>query len=145
MTAEFELIAPDDQVYAEIARRFDAWNRSRTDWDWATFSLALRHGDRLVAAGRGVTNMGLVEIRGVWIDPPLRGRGMGRRLLTAIETEALRRGCVRAALDSYSWQAPGFYERLGYRRFGTLRYPNGVERHYFEKDLTPGHRAKPET
>lgn len=135
MSGEFDLVAPDDAVYAEMSRRFDAWNRTASAWDWATFSLVLRRDGRIAAAGRGVTNMGLVEIRGLWVDPPLRGCGVGRRLLAAIEAEAVRRGCARAALDSYDWQAPGFYERLGYRRFGTLAYPGGAERHYFQKDL----------
>ena len=136
--AEFEVVVPDAAVYAEIAGRFDAWNRSRTDWDWASFSLVQRRGGQIVAAGRGVTNMGMVEIRGLWVDPPLRGRGIGRRLLAGIEAEAVRRGCTRAALDSYSWQAPGLYEAAGYRRFGVLQYPNGTTRHFFVKDLAGG-------
>ncbi len=131
----FDLVAPDDALYAEIARRFDDWNRQQTGWDWATFSLALSEGGRVLAAGRGVTNMGLVEIRGLWVEPELRCRGIGRRLLAALEAEAVRHGCTRAALDSYSWQAPGFYERLGYSRFGTLDYPNGTRRHWFVKEL----------
>lgn len=135
---EFEVAAPDDALYGEIARRFDAFNRAHTGWEWATFSLALREGDRVLAAGRGVTNMGLVEVRGLWVEPELRGRGIGRRLLAALEAEAVRRGCTRAALDSYSWQAPGFYERLGYRCFGTLGYPNGTRRHWFVKELDDG-------
>lgn len=146
MSGGFELVAPDDAIYAEVARRFDAWNRTVSGWDWTIFSIVLRENGRIVAAGRGVTNMGLVEIRGLWVEAGLRGRGVGRRLLAAIEAEAVRRGCARAALDSYDWQAPGFYERLGYRRFATLAYPDGAERHYFEKDLAawpaaadPGH------
>ena len=133
--AEFELVAPDDELDSQVARRFDAWNRSQTGWDWSTFSLALREEGRLLAAGRGIVNMRLVEIRGLWVDPGLRGRGIGRRLLAAIEAEAARRGCTRAALDSYSWQAPGFYERAGWRRFATLDYPNGTSRHWFVKEL----------
>jgi len=139
--AEFELVAPDDELYAQVARRFDAWNRSQTDWDWATFSMALREEDRLLAAGRGIVNMGLVEIRGLWVDPALRGRGIGRRLLAAIEAEAARRGCTRAALDSYSWQAPDFYERAGWQRFASLEYPNGTSRHWFVKELA-GQRGR---
>ncbi|HET7410995.1 MAG TPA: GNAT family N-acetyltransferase, partial [Paracoccaceae bacterium] len=127
---------------AELARRFDAWNRRQTDWNWATFSVALREDGRLLAAGRGIVNMGLVEIRGLWVEPALRGRGIGRRLLAAIEAEAARRGCIRAALDSYSWQAPGFYERAGWRRFAVLDYPNGTSRHWFVKELQAGYESE---
>ncbi len=131
----FEIVEPDDAVYAEIARRFDMHNRCHTDWDWTSFSLVLREDGRVVAAGRGVTNMGLLEIRGLWVEPDRRGQGIGRRLLGALEAEAVRRGCGRAALDSYGFQAPGFYAALGYREWGRLDYPNGAGRHFFVKDL----------
>ena len=91
-----------------------------------------------------IVNMGLVEIRGVWVDPDFRGQGIGRGLMEALEAEARRRGCARAALDTYSWQAVGFYVRLGYREYGLLAYPNGTSRHFMKKELegacqhTPG-------
>ena len=131
----FEIVEPDDAVYADIARRFDAHNRRHSDWNWSSFSVVLREDGKVVAAGRGVTNMGLVEIRGLWVDPGRRGQGIGRHLLAALEAEAVRRGCSRAALDSYGFQAPGFYLRLGYREWGRLDYPNGTTRHFFAKDL----------
>jgi GNAT superfamily N-acetyltransferase len=131
----FEIVESDNELHAEIARRFDAFNRQHTSWDWTTFSLVLREAERVVAAGRGVTNMGLVEIRGLWIEPGLRGRGVGSRLLAAIENEARRRGCSRAALDTYDWQAPGFYLGRGYREWGAFEYPNGRRRHFFVKEL----------
>jgi GNAT superfamily N-acetyltransferase len=131
----FDLVEPDDAVYAEIARRIDAHNRALSGWNWTSFSIVLRQGGRIVAAGRGVTNLGTVEIRGLWVDPDRRRMGIGRRLLAAIEAEAARRGCTRAALDSYAFQAPAFYARLGYREWGRLDYPGGVARHFFVKDL----------
>lgn len=133
--SKFETVEPDDAVYAEIARRFDRENRRHTNWNWTSFSLALRRESRIVAAGRGVTNLGLVEIRGLWVDPEMRRLGIGRRLLAAIEEEAVRRGCSRAALDTYDWQAPQFYLAQGYREWGCLEMPNGTVRHFFVRDL----------
>ena len=132
---DFEIVEPDGELYSDIVRRFEAHNRAHTNWSAQTFSIVQRDGGRVVAAARGVVNMGLVEIRGVWVNPDLRGRGIGRALMEALEGEAQRRGATRAALDTYSWQAVGFYLRLGYREFGVLDYPNGERRHYLAKDF----------
>jgi hypothetical protein len=37
-------------------------------------------------------------------------------------------------LDSFSFQAPGFYKKLGYSVFGTLPdFPKGETRYFFSK------------
>ncbi|MEM7189050.1 MAG: GNAT family N-acetyltransferase [Pseudomonadota bacterium] len=133
--SDFQIVSDDAEVYAEIVRRFEAYNTSRTDWGSTVFSIVQRDNERIVAAARGITNMGLVEVRGVWVDEGLREHGIGRALMNELEAEARRRGCTRAALDTYSWQASGFYMRLGYREYAKLDYPNGTSRHFFEKDL----------
>ncbi|MEX3946099.1 hypothetical protein AB4Y44_42815, partial [Paraburkholderia sp. BR10937] len=46
------------------------------------------------------------------------------------EEEACRRGCSGAWLDTYSFQARAFYERLDYTVFGTIdNYPPGSWSH----------------
>jgi hypothetical protein len=47
------------------------------------------------------------------------------------EEEAVRRGCVTAWLDTYDFQARGFYERLGYELFGTIEGHAPVYPRYF--------------
>jgi GNAT superfamily N-acetyltransferase len=77
----------------------------------------------------------------LWIDllfvpESMRGIGIGRKLMTLAEGEAVRRACRAAALDTFSFQARGFYERLGYSVFGTLDdCPPGHRRFYLTKRL----------
>jgi hypothetical protein len=55
------------------------------------------------------------------------------------EAEAVRRGCHGAQLDTYSFQAQGFYEKLGYAVFGIVEdYPSGHSRIYLSKRLDRG-------
>jgi len=72
----------------------------------------------------------------LWIDEPLRNRGLGTRLVTMLEQEALRLGCTHAHLDTYSFEARPFYEKLGYELFATLEdYPAGHCKHFLKKTL----------
>lgn len=132
---QLELFEGDTDLYREIVRRFETYNRRHVDWGAQVFTIAQREDGRLVAGARGIVNLGLVEIRGVWVDPDRRGKGLGRRLIAAVEAEAIRRECTRAALDTYSWQAIDFYRSLGYEEYGRLDYPGGASRHFLVKDL----------
>ena len=131
----FEIVAPDDEVYADYAARFGDYNRQAAGWTVETFSVVLRPGDMIVAGGRGHVYLGALEVRGLWVDEALRGEGIGARLLDAIEDEARRRGARKAMLYTYSWQAEGFYEARGYRTYGRFDFPDGHHRVDMEKTL----------
>jgi hypothetical protein len=52
------------------------------------------------------------------------------------EREAMARRCRNAWLDTFEFQARGFYERLGYSCFGELKdYPKGFSRYFMKKAL----------
>ncbi len=59
------------------------------------------------------TLFGRLHVNLLFVPESMRRGGIGRRLIGDAEAEALRRGCRGAWLDTYSFQARGFYERLG--------------------------------
>src|SRR5689334_15997527 len=61
---------------------------------------------------------GLLGIEMLWIRADSRGDGWGAKLLQAAEDEARRRGCDRACVSSFTFQAPAFYQRHGYTETG---------------------------
>ena len=72
----------------------------------------------------------------IWVKVELRGQGYGKQLMEISEAEARRRGAKNAYLDTFSFQAPGFYEGLGYEIFGELDdYPPGHRRYFMKKKL----------
>ena len=84
--------------------------------------------------GRTYWNWLYVEM--LCVDPKYRGRGLGERLLREAEGLAKSRGCKYVHLDTFSFQSPGFYRKLGYRRFGQIGpYPKGHVRYYLKKKL----------
>ena len=87
----------------------------------------------------GRTSLGLSFIDLVFLPDEVRGRDVGRSMMRQAEDEAQRRHCRAIVLYTISFQAPGFYERLGYRRFGTIDCdPPGASRIFFVKELAPG-------
>lgn len=63
-----------------------------------------------------------------------RGQGIGSKLMRMAEDLAREKGCIGAWLDTFDFQAPGFYKKLGYSQFGEIvDYPPGHKRHFFQK------------
>ncbi|MFI8367067.1 GNAT family N-acetyltransferase [Streptomyces sp. NPDC085466] len=82
---------------------------------------------------------GLLGIDMLWVREDHRQGGWGSRLLRAAEAEARRRGCDRAVVSSFTFQAPDFYRRHGYVETGrTLGIPGGAEDVHFHKSLAAG-------
>jgi GNAT superfamily N-acetyltransferase len=75
---------------------------------------------RLVAGLSGHTWGRCCTIVLLWVDASIRGSGVGRALMQAAEEEALRRGCRQMVLSTHSFQAPRFYEKLGFQRHAAI-------------------------
>jgi len=70
------------------------------------------------------------------VPEKLRGTGLGSRLIRQAEATAAARGCTGIWLDTFSFQARGFYEKLGYELFGSIdNYPKNGSRFFFRKQL----------
>lgn len=93
-------------------------------------------GGQIIAGLSGYTWGGACVIRHLWIVAAHRKLGLGRRLMAAAETRAQERGCSQIVLSSHSFQAPQFYEKLGFARTGEIAgYPRGHSDILFIKHL----------
>jgi len=80
----------------------------------------------VIAGFSGHTWGGCCELSYVWVHERYRGQGLGRALLQAAEAQARQRGCAQVVLLTHSFQAPAFYEHLGYaRRYANEGRPKG--------------------
>lgn len=132
---KLELVEPDHEVYADYSSRFTDYNAAQAGWTIESFSYVHRVGDLIVGGGRGHVYLGVLEIRGLWVDEVRRGTGLGSKLLKAIEAEGVKRGATKAWLYTYSWQAEAFYTRQGYVEYARLDFPQGHARIDMAKEL----------
>jgi len=93
---------------------------------------------RILGGLIGRTSLGLLFVDLAFLPVELRGNEIGTRMLRMAEDEAVRRGCRGAVLYTISFQAPGFYERQGWREFGRVACdPPGTFRVFMTKELAP--------
>ena len=79
---------------------------------------------------------GWMHVEALWMDEGLRGQDFGTQLMEAAEREARAHGCHHAFLETFSFQARPFYERLGYKVIATLdNYPAGEQHFVLKKTL----------
>ncbi|MFG2332411.1 GNAT family N-acetyltransferase [Streptomyces sp. NPDC048604] len=95
MWRQVRLAALADSPHAFKAR-LDDWSRGG-EKQWrerltapGTYNLVAVLDDRAVGVARGVPRGGAVQLRSVWVGPEARGRGVGDRLIAAVEAWALR-------------------------------------------------------
>jgi len=101
------------------------------------YSIFLKNEQGKVLGGVIVTFLwNGMEIDSLWVDESIRGKGWGRKLMDAVEKEGIKRGCTVAYTNTFPWQAPEFYEKLGYSEYGKLEdFPKGYFLSYYSKKL----------
>jgi GNAT superfamily N-acetyltransferase len=119
-TPGIELCSEDEcnELEAFLVERIYEFNAQATGYfDGRLVGRSLRNdAGEVIAAFNGHTWGGCCVVAHLWVHQSHRGHGLGRALLQAAEAEAVRRSCEQLVLSTHSFQAPGFYERLGYEK-----------------------------
>jgi len=138
MDEEYTIVYAEEPEWGIIGPAISKYNTQQVGDDKAqSLCFVLQGPDQEIVGGViGATYWDWLHLDLMWVKDELRGRGYGHRLLMAAEEEARRRGAKHAYLDTFSFQAPGFYQRHGYRVFGELAdFPPGHQRYFLAKEL----------
>lgn len=80
---------------------------------------------------------GGLDIQYLWVAQAHRKMGIGKKLMQSVQQEAVTRSCHMAYVDTFSFQALGFYQRLGFSKYGELAgFAHRHTRYYLSKSLT---------
>jgi len=97
-----------------------------TPFDPQTVGFAAHNGDGAVVGGLyGWGQLGWFFVKLLALAPEARKTGAGGRMLAEAEAHARAEGLAGVYLDTYEFQAPGFYEKMGYTEFGRLPAAGG--------------------
>ena len=141
MTNDYRILQvekPDDPLWEAVGGGIHQYNIQKGGESLnKDVCFVLYAPDDQIAGGLiGNVHWGWLYINLLFIKEELRGRGYGHQLMTLSEDEARKLGAKNAYLDTFSFQAPGFYEKHGYHAFGVLNdFPSGHQRYYFTKQL----------
>ncbi|WP_229864589.1 GNAT family N-acetyltransferase [Streptomyces djakartensis] len=140
VAARLRVDGQDDELEKRLDEELTAFNTAAAGGA-TTEPLSVRITDEsgdLIGGLTAWTWGTLCSVDLLWVREDQRHAGWGSRLMRAAETEAVRRGCTDMIVSTYSFQAPGFYPRLGYRESGRVQgVPGGHEDVCFHKRLSP--------
>jgi ribosomal protein S18 acetylase RimI-like enzyme len=115
-----EIDAIEDRIYDDNRRAI-----GRNDARGLGFVIRDEAG-RTIGVAAGYSWAGISELKQLWVDEAYRGRGYARDLLNAFVAEAADRGVRRIWVASYDFQAPGMYEKAGFKRVAEFAgWPEG--------------------
>ena len=134
--SELEIIfEPEPKIVDAIDGGLTAYNLNKLG-GWACHHLAVvvRDDQEMIGGLYGTLQWDWLEIDFAWVDESRRKEGFGTKLVKAAEAAAISKGVYNVHLRTGSWQAAGFYEKLGYNLFGQLEdYPNGFTTYFMKK------------
>jgi N-acetylglutamate synthase-like GNAT family acetyltransferase len=133
-----DVVARHDLDAAAIEQRLYEFNMDATGYrDGLDLGFVVEEAGEIVGAAAGYTWGGICEVKTLWVHPDRRTAGLGSALMAQAIEEARTRGCRLMFLTSYDFQAPDFYERLGFECIATIPdKPLGHVEHIMRRTLT---------
>ena len=130
--------SPSDADVGELRRNLIEYNIAHHGFT-ETFNAAvfIKNDEGVLEAGVSAYGWGgTMEVELLWIAENRRGEGLGTRLMNAVEEEARRVGCTKIVVDTFSYQAPRFYEKLGFEITSAIDdFPTGHSHYLLVKRL----------
>lgn len=98
--------------------------------------VARNENDVIIGGVSGSTYLSSLEVDVLWVQEYYRGQSIASRLLKKMENEAKNAGCQLSHLTTYSFQAPLFYQKQGYKICGEIDgFPDNIKLYTLKKQL----------
>jgi ribosomal protein S18 acetylase RimI-like enzyme len=100
----------------------------------AAFGLLAYEGETLIGSIVGKSFFNWLHIDLMWVEDSYRSQGVGRMLMDEAYRQAKEMGLSGIEVWTQSWQAPGFYKKMGYEELAVIDdFTPGRKRHVFRR------------
>ncbi|MES2061085.1 MAG: GNAT family N-acetyltransferase [Bacteroidota bacterium] len=105
-------------------------------WTALDYVIKNKNGNEIAGILSGIGYWQGLEIKIIWVAEAYRNKGIGTLILKHVEKIARDKGATVSMLDTFDFQAEGFYLKNGYEPIGEIKnFPDGHKRIYFSKRL----------
>jgi len=138
---------PTEREINLIRQRMAEYNRAQTNGEYdkpgIEINMVLKDSEGNVVGGISAsTQVRVMYLETLWVADEYRKRGYGRDLVLAAERAGFENGCITSHTWSLSFQAPGFYQKIGYEVLGIYDgYPDGITESVLGKRIQPHQRG----
>jgi len=130
------LNAKDNEVCEVVWNGLLAYNQKYAQRNHKDFTISVKDKGKIVGGAIGESKFGWTILQYLWIHEDYRGHNVGSKLMKEVEQLAKRRRSIGVWLDTFSFQAPQFYRKLGYKKIGYLQdHPDGHAKYWFAKRI----------
>jgi GNAT superfamily N-acetyltransferase len=131
---EITLAPAQTDIDAALNNIIAAELRAARDSAYQPFGIRLMQDGKLAGGLTGYALFDWLFIQFIGVPQDLQGQGIGRELMNRAEAWAREQGLIGMWLDTFEFQARGFYEKLGFSIFGTIEdHPVGSRRFFLQK------------
>ena len=127
----------NEEIEEFITQKTRQYNKQLVDDDYQPLSVhATSEKGEVIGGLVGKTYWNYLEVEFLWVEDTHRRQGLAAKIMAEAEREAHHRGCHTIILDTYEFQALGFYERIGFQQFGQLdEFAGRFKRYYLKKTI----------
>jgi ribosomal protein S18 acetylase RimI-like enzyme len=139
--------SPTEEEAGFVHDRLEEYNREQANGEYdqpgIEIGLVLKGPDGSVVGGiTASTTLRVMHLEALWVAKEYRNLGHASRLVLQAERIGSEKGCIASQTQSFSFQAPGFYQKIGYRVLGIYDgYPDGITECTLMKRLQSRDRA----
>jgi GNAT superfamily N-acetyltransferase len=139
--------SPTQEEASFVHRKLEEYNRAQTSGEYdepgIEIGLVLKSPEGTVVGGiTAGTMLRVMYLEALWVAKEYRKKGHGSRLVLQAERIGFEKGCMAVQTQSFSFQAPGFYQKIGYHVLGIYDgYPGGITEYTVMKRLPSHHQA----